>query len=86
MGLAQARDIYQALKTELDTITNLFDKYNLLVNIKKFSDNEIRRTAEAIKNAPPPANLSELKTYYITDELGNKYSVDKATGALTRVV
>jgi hypothetical protein len=85
MGLAQAKDLYQALKTELDTITNLFDKYNLLVNIKKFSDNEIRRTATAIQNAPPPANLSELKTYFITDELGNKYAIDKATGALTRV-
>jgi uncharacterized UPF0160 family protein len=84
MGLAQARDLYQALKVELDTITNLFDKYNLLLNMKKFVENKIKQTEEAIKVAPPPTNITELKTYYITDELYNRYTVDK-DGNLTKV-
>lgn len=84
MGLPQARTALQALKTELDALTNLFDKYNLLLNIKKYAENQIRQTENDIKAAPPPTNLSELKTYYITDELFNRYTVD-AQGNLTKV-
>ena len=84
MGLVEAKTIYQSLKTELDTITNLFDRYNLLLNMKKFVENKIRLTEEAIKVAPPPTNISELKTYYITDELYNRYTVDK-DGNLTKI-
>lgn len=84
MGLVEAKTIYQSLKTELDTITNLFDRYNLLLNMKKFVENKIKQTEEAIKVAPPPTNISELKTYYITDELYNRYTVDK-DGNLTKI-
>lgn len=86
MGLAKARDIYQSLKLELDTINNLFDKYNLLLNIKKYSDNQIRVTDNAIKSALPPSNISELATYFVKDELGRTYEIDKATGALKLVI
>lgn len=85
MGLPQAKTALQALKVELDALTNLFDKYNLLINIKKYAENQIKQTSEDIKNAPPPTTLSELKTYYITDELFNRYTVD-AAGNLTKVL
>lgn len=85
MGLPEAKAAYTTLKTELDLLTNLFDKYNLLLAMKKFTEAKIIATTKDIKNAPPPSNISELKTYYIQDELFNIYSVDKATGALTKV-
>jgi hypothetical protein len=85
MGLPEAKAAYQTLKTELAALTNLFDKYNLLSSMKRYSDTQIKQTSEAIKLAPPPANISELKTYFIQDELFNRYEVDKATGALTKV-
>jgi hypothetical protein len=84
MGLSEAKAAYQALKTELDGLTNLFDKLNLLYSMKKYSDAKVKQTTEAIKLAPPPANLSEIKNYYIVDELFNRYTVD-GQGNLTKV-
>jgi hypothetical protein len=84
MGLPEAKAAYQTLKTELAALTNLFDKYNLLLAMKRYSENQSKQAIEAIKLAPA-TNLSELKTYYIMDEANNRYEIDKATGALTKV-
>jgi hypothetical protein len=84
MGLPEAKAAYATLKTELEALTNLFDKYNLLINMKRYTDNKLQQTTNDIKNAPPPAKLSDIKNYYIVDELYNKYTVDK-DGNLTKV-
>jgi hypothetical protein len=84
MGLPEAKAALATLKTEVLGIVNLFDRYNLLFNLRKYADNKLQDTASEIKALPPPTNISELKNYIVVDDLGNKYSVDK-DGKLTKI-
>jgi len=83
MGLPEAKLAWQTIKTELAAMTNLYEKVDLLKTIRGYAEDQMRLTADAIKQAPAPAKLADLGVYYIADVNYNLYSVDK-DGNLTK--
>ena len=81
MGISE---LYKELASAIVSSTDKAEKYSVLLDMRDFSAEQIPLAKEEAKELPPPSKLSDLSSYYVIDDLNNKYEVDEA-GNLTKI-